>query len=127
MATYGFKHSRCTGDVVHLLRTLLTFSPTWSKALNFTVIISSQDVATAFGSMDHDQLKIALLRRGMHPRLFCVLLRELTSLKGRISIPGAGTAEPFNFASGGKQGGVETPGEWNFLIEHLMDGPLVQS
>ena len=126
VAAYGFKRGRNTGDVVNLIRTLLTFAHTWAKALQLHVYVSSQDVATAFDAMDHELLKEAMLKRGLHPRLVFGLLRELTDMKGHISIPSAGTSEPFDFRKGGKQGGVETPDEWNMLVEFLLE-PLVRS
>jgi hypothetical protein len=107
-------------DIVSLIQSILTFCHTWCKALQIEVFISSQDVATAFDSMDHDVLKAAMLSRGLHPRLVFGLLRELTEMKG-ISMPGAGTSESFHFGLGGKQGGVETPDEWNMLMESILE------
>ena len=41
-------------------------------------------------------------------------------------ISGAGTSERFDFRTGGKQGGVERPDEWNMFIEFILE-PLVKS
>eukprot|EP00973_Karenia_brevis_P020823 2862405-Karenia_brevis.AAC.1 len=35
-------------------------------------------------------------------------------------IPTAGVTNAFNFGAGGKQGGIETPDEWNALLEFVM-------
>ena len=43
-------------------QSLLTFAHTWAKALRLNVYISSQDVATAFDTMDHEMLKEAMLK-----------------------------------------------------------------
>jgi len=108
-----------------MLRCILIFANTWGKTLQLHVFISSQDVATAFDSMDHDVLQSALLRRGLHPRIVLGLLRELTSMQGAISIPGAGTSEKFAFQTGGKQGGVEMPDEWNMLLETVLGETVI--
>ena len=46
-------------------------------------------------------------------------------MSATISIPGAGSTEPFEFSRPGKQGGIETPDEFNMFMERMMS-PLVK-
>eukprot|EP00973_Karenia_brevis_P026651 3676558-Karenia_brevis.AAC.1 len=65
-----------------------------------------------------------MLARGLPASLVAVLMREVSDMKAILSIPGAGDTYPFEFQRGGKQGGVETPDEWNWLIEETLE-PVV--
>jgi hypothetical protein len=51
-------------------------------------------------------------------------MQELTELEAYMSLPFVGQTQQFLFSGGGKQGGVETPDEWNCVIEYIM-APLV--
>eukprot|EP00973_Karenia_brevis_P075860 10539963-Karenia_brevis.AAC.1 len=99
--TFGFKAGLCTHDVVSFLRQLLYLASVW---VDFSLFIAVQDVAIAFDSLDHDVICNGLLTRGVHPTSVLATMRELTSIQGRITLPGAGTTKEFRFAKGGKQG-----------------------
>ena len=51
---------------------------------------------------------------------------QLTGIQATMQIAGAGPSKGFDFTSGGKQGGVETPDLFNAVMEYLME-PLAES
>ena len=59
-------------------------------------------------------------------QLQAILLRELCGLNAVVSLPGAGTTDPFFYNKGGKQRGVETPLQWTALMVYILE-PLVIS
>ena len=71
-------------------------------------------------------IAMALASSGLHPELVCCLSGELSGLRANITIPGAGSTGRFPLERGGKQGGVETPDEFNILLQVILE-PLVQS
>ena len=60
-------------------------------------------------------------RRGLRPRAIMNLMQELSGFRAKMSIPGDGETDIFEFSRGGKQGGVETPDEFNMLMDDAMD------
>jgi hypothetical protein len=122
LCSFGFKPGLCCDDLVSILRQVLFLASRWGKR----VVLGSLDVAVAFDSIDHDMLCTALLKRGLHPQQVCCLLRELSGMMAQISIAGAGSTARFPLERGGKQGGVETPDEFNILVEVILE-PLANS
>ena len=53
-------------------------------------------------------------------------MRELTGMQAVTTLPGAGTTRAIEYTCDGKQGGVETPEEWNALTDYIRE-PLVVS
>ena len=88
--------------------------------------MGSLDVETAFDSINHESSATAVASRGIHAELVSCLMRELTGLQASITIPSASPTDRFTLEHGGKQGGVETPDEFNILIEHIL-APIVKS
>eukprot|EP00973_Karenia_brevis_P038554 5319653-Karenia_brevis.AAC.1 len=84
------------------------------------------DIEIAFDSMDHDMLARSLQSRGLHPLLIRALVREIRFMEGDMAITGVAISQRFRFQRGGKQGGVETPAEFNVMVETLMQ-PVVAS
>ena len=82
------------------------------------------DVATAFDTINHGDLTKALAQRGMRPNLVRALLREVSFMKCNTTLPGASPSDRFPMCCGGKQGGIETPEEFNVMIEFVLQ-PLV--
>ncbi|CAK0847987.1 unnamed protein product [Prorocentrum cordatum] len=119
--TYGFKKCFSTADFNSVVREALYAAAVW----NLPICVSGYDVSIAFDSMPHELMQDSLLARGVTARDVALLMGDLTGLRARITLPLAGTSEPFLFAKGGKQGGVETPDEWNCMTEHLME-PVVE-
>ena len=117
VCSYGFKAGLCCDNVTSILRPVLILAFRWGCKL----LIGSLDVAIAFDSMDHELLVKGLLGRGLHPESVACLLRELSGMHADITIPGAGSTPRFPLERGGKQGGVETPDEFNLFIEHIID------
>eukprot|EP00973_Karenia_brevis_P080409 11156658-Karenia_brevis.AAC.1 len=76
--------------------------------------------------MHHEHIGQALQSRGTSPGLTAAHLRELSGLRAYISLPGAGSSHSFLYNRGGKQGGVETPDQWNALLDHMLEG-LIRS
>ena len=120
--SYGFKKHSSSFLVTGLVRQILYLADVW----NMPVVISCQDVKTAFDAMRHDVIHTALHRRGLSSHIIAVMMRELSGLKAVVSLPTAGTTEPFNYDRGGKQGGVETPDQWSCLLDYVMEPLVVQ-
>jgi hypothetical protein len=84
------------------------------------LITTQQDVQTAFDSMPRQ-----LMEESVTSRRVCALdvglhMQELTAEQARITLPHAGTKEPFEFSKGGKQGGIETPDLWRTMLDHVL-------
>ena len=119
--SYGFKPTCRTTYVTGIVRQLLYLASEW----NLPLLVAAQDVQTAFDSMQHDDIAAAMVRRGINPGMVAAHLRELSGLKAFITLPGVGDSPSFVYNKGGKQGGIETPDEWNILIDDML-GPLVE-
>lgn len=76
--------------------------------------------------MTQQSIADAWWARGAKPGVVAAHLRELTGLRAFITLPGIGDTDQFDYSKGGKQVGMETPDEWNALIEHMLE-PLVAS
>ena len=83
-----------------------------------------QDVSMAFDSMRHERILDAHARSRINIGHQACLACELTQVKATIQIAGTGTTAPFDFSCRGKQGGVETPDEWNALLADTI-APVV--
>ena len=119
--SYGFKKKCSTTMVTGLVRQLLYVSSKWGKQL----LISCQDVETAFDALRHKLIREALLARGITPHAAATFLRELTGIKACITLPPAGTSNIFDYSKGGKQGAIETPDIWNLVMDHLLEPVIV--
>ena len=95
-----------------------------SDAWGLPLLKSMQDVQTAFDSMSHDLIYSAMIGRGASYNDVGLHMRELTGMRGQISLPHVGGTKLFNFTRGGKQGGIETPDQWRVVIDHLLE-PVV--
>ena len=118
----GFKHGRSCDDIVAVLRQTIFLAFRWGCSL----LLGALDVAIAFDKIDHAVLAKSLQARGLHPQQVAVLLRELTGIEASLSILGADSSDPFPLEVGEKQGGAETPDEFNILVETALQ-PLVSS
>ena len=65
--------------------------------------MATQDVLTAFDSMDHEYCLNAHARRGAGSGYVALLARELTGIEAAMQIDGAERCAPFPFEKGGKQ------------------------
>ena len=108
--------------VVALIRQLLTVA----SGFGFDLFVGASDVHTAFDEMDHAKLELALRSRGLSFWATANLIREVSGFRAKMVIPTAGTTDLFDIVSGGKQGGAETPDEWNAYLEWIMT-PLVHA
>ena len=115
VAAFGFRPRLRADDVIAIMTRAIYLADIYGLPL----FIASQDVATAFDSMDHQILAEAMIARGLEPPAVGSLLRELSGLRACISIAGAGSCHPFDFQRGGKQGGTETPVEFNINEIHV--------
>ena len=52
-------------------------------------------------------------------------MQELAGLQGFMVLPNVGATPRFDFGRGGKQGGVETPDEWNAVVNYVLE-PVVR-
>ena len=117
----GFKPGFSTMHVTELLRQVLHKSREWG----FPALIGSVDVRLAFDSMRFDDLVWALQSRNVDPWTTRAILREYLDLKARVSIADSGSSSFFSYRRGGRQGGVETPDLFVFLLDGIME-PIVQ-
>ena len=120
--TFGFRKGQRCGDITDALREMLVKCTTWGRP----VYICALDVRFAFDSIDHLELKRALTKTGMPIHLIVNLMRAISGKQAVIKIPYPGRSEPFEIEKGGKQGGVETPDEFNALLEYGLE-PVMQS
>ena len=60
-------------------------------------------------------------KRGICNQLLAVMARDLTDMRARMQIQGASATEQFPFWHGGRQGGVETPDEFNVYLEVALE------
>jgi len=114
--SYGFRKGSSPDLVVGLIRQLQTVAAGFGHRLAMSI----QDVATAFDDMDHEEIFRSLRSQGASFWAASNLIRELSGFKARLVIPTAGATSLFDFESGGKQGGIETPDEWNALLENTL-------
>ena len=114
--TYGFKPHRSCSEILALVRQTIHLANVWGLPL----YIAAQDVLTAFDAMDHDMCVESYIRRGSGFGYAYLLARELTAVQGRMRVPGAETSLPFDFQRGGKQGGVDTPDNFNIYLEEAL-------
>ena len=66
------------------------------------------------------------MAKGVSKADVAVQMRELSGMQARITLPHVGSTQAFDFERGGKQGGVETPGQWNASVDYIMR-PVVSS
>ena len=116
--TFGFRKRHCTGDITNLLREFLVKSTVWGRP----IIIGSMDIKFAFDNMNHQVLRQALQKSGMPTDMVYNLMRALSRKTACINLSGAGRSGDFRLLRGGKQGGIETPDEFNVLMEYALDG-----
>ena len=119
---YGFRKFCSTSMISESLRRMLHLSREWGSS----IVIISADILKAFGSLNHEVFAEGLLRRGAHPGLVNAFMQEYYDLRGRVSIADSGHSEWFEFSKGGRQGGSETPGLFNTIMEMIAE-PLVES
>ena len=119
--SYGFRaRSRCQ-VVTALVRQLLFLAYNW----NMPLLVAVQDVRTAFDAMQHAHIALALEKRGVDPGLVAANLRELSGIQDYITLPGVGDSAPFLYTRGGKQGGVETPDQWNAFVDYVLESVAI--
>ena len=122
VGTMCFRQGYSCEDIAAIVRQTLFIAYRWGLPL----ILGSADIATAFDTMEHETLGQSLLGRGAHPDLARALLREVSCMTCRVNFPCAGQSEAFPLEHGGKQGGVETPEEFNIMTEHALE-PIVSA
>lgn len=120
--TMGARPFVSTDDLAAPLRQVLHSAYEWKRPL----VMAAQDIQWAFDSMVHGLLMNSLLRRGLPAHMVANLMRELLGFQAQIRLPNTGVRPPFRFDRGGKQGGVETPDQFNTLLEAIME-PVVVS
>ena len=89
------------------------------------LLTSIQDIRFAFDSLPHFLIKEALLSQGVSGQVTGLHMQELAGLQGFMVLPNVGATPRFDFGRGGKQGGVETPDEWNAVVNYVLE-PVVR-
>ena len=78
------------------------------------------DVKQAFDYMGHIALDDTNKQKGISTNARLAALRDYIDKKGEAKINGMETTEQFDYDSGGMQGGVRTPDEFNDLIKQIF-------
>ena len=112
---YGFRPGYCCGHITGQLKQVVFFACRWKQPLS----VFSADALTAFDSMQHPTLDATLTRRKVDPYVHANLIREVSNMSFTLSLPAVGKTNPQLFNAGGKQGGVETPDEFNLIVEDI--------
>ena len=107
--------------ITGFIREVLYFADVWG----LPVIVASQGIQTALDDMGHEMACQSFRARGISSQMSAVLLRELSGLQAVMTLPAAGTTQNFSYSKGGKLGGVETPFEWNAMIDHSLEPVIV--
>ena len=63
----------------------------------------------------------SLCRIGLHHQQGGSPLRELVCIQAKLTTPGAGSSQEFLRETRAKQGVVETPDEFNILVEFVVE------
>ena len=79
------------------------------------------DVSKAFDELGHPLLDAALAHRHAPLGLRAAILRELVGIALEIHLQGVVT-DPVPLGKGGEQGGRDTPGDWNHLLDFCSEG-----
>ena len=111
----GFVAGRQPMELTELCRLLLQRFNEWGLPL----YIGRGDVSKAFDELEHPLLDAALAHRHAPLALRVATLRELVGIALEIHLQGVVT-DPVLLGKGGKQGGPDTPGDWNYLLDFAL-------
>eukprot|EP00933_Yihiella_yeosuensis_P028749 TRINITY_DN2257_c0_g1_i1.p1 TRINITY_DN2257_c0_g1~~TRINITY_DN2257_c0_g1_i1.p1 ORF type:complete len:740 (-),score=46.39 TRINITY_DN2257_c0_g1_i1:86-2305(-) len=117
----GFEPGHQPMEITEFLRLLLQKCYEW----NVPLIINCGDVHKAFDSMKHDFLDEAAELHGIPLVLRAAMVRELTDVGLHICLNGI-VVENIPLQVGGKQGGTQTPLEWNLYLDSAI-APTIAS
>ena len=112
---FGSEPGRQCDEMFDFIKLLLERSEKW----NLPIHMGKGDVGHAFGSMSHPVLDASLKRRRLPLRLSAATLRELVAASLFVRVQDA-VSPLVVLGKGGRQGGTETPAEWNFLLDHAL-------
>ena len=118
----GFSKGFTSDNVSGFIREMLTSHDRWGE--DNELVISSQDVRTAFDEMEHSEICKGMHMRGISSHMCAAVLRDLQGIHLKMDIPGAGTTDEFDMEKGGIQGGSATPFCFRTMLEAIME-PLV--
>ena len=114
--TVGFTRGCSAQDVVAQLSEAVRKRADDCKPL----IIISGDIETAFDEMHHNHLDNALAAKKVDIHTRIELMKQLFNKRATLLIPGAGETDEFAYNKGGWQGGINTPDEFNCMIQHYL-------
>lgn len=114
----GFEPNHCTAQIITSLNVLLTKGAEWNGRYN--VVIGAADVRAAFDNLSLQSVFDALKYWGFAPELIRALLEESLDLEASARFPGISPTPGFRFNRSVRQGGVESPWEWNAVMRHLL-------
>ena len=114
--TVGFEKGRSAQDVIALLREAVRKRSDDGKPL----VVFAGDILTAFDEIRHEHLDGALRASGVDIETRIELMKQLFNKNASLLLPGAGETEKFEYSKGGWQGGINTPDEFNCMIQHYL-------
>ena len=87
--------------------------------MGLPLFIGRGDVSKAVDELEHPLLDAALAHRQAPLALRAATLRELVGIALEIHLQGVVT-DPVPLGKGGKQGGPDTPADWNYLLDFAL-------
>ena len=115
---FGFEPSHATSHLVVALNVLLTKGAEWANVTNAR--IGSAYVKAAFDNLTVPVLGDELTYWKFNAHLVRALLEESLNLTASSEFPGAEPTDDLQFGYAIRQGGVESPWEWDTVLRHLL-------
>jgi len=115
--TLGFSPGGRCQHITEYIRELANYLDTWGGG----AIVAQGDIRFAFDSMSHARMEEALKHIGGSKSLCAALMREYRELTLQAEVGDSGHTEPVEFERGGRQGGVEPPRLFNYVVKYMWD------
>ena len=115
--TVGFSMGRSCDEILSTIYEIVAFANTWKDG---AVIISSQDIATAFDTFQHSVITRVLVECGLDPLIVVAFMREYTDTTYVATVKGCITTEPQPFLKAIETGDSGAADVFNKLIDQVM-------
>ena len=117
----GFEPGHQPMELTELCRCLLAKFGEWQIPL----FIGKSDAHKAFDSIEHPVLDDSLSKRQVPVLLRAAVLREFVDVVLKVHFQGA-SSPPILLGKGGKQGGGDTPGYWNYVFDDALSDTVAK-
>ena len=126
--SFGFRKGSMVEDVVAIMRECLHAFDVWGAATAWNgpyLFTGSQDVETAFDTVDHEEEAVGMVLSGVPTRVAAVLARESVGVDLIYDLPKAGFTEPVPLEQGMVQGRIDAPAWFRIFLDHIL-APVVK-